>query len=231
LLPSAAASVVESFPMKRFVVIGLGNFGSSAALALHNLGHHVVAIDSDPEKTQRLAEKLGATVAGDATEVHVLEEIGAGNADAGIVSTGRDVTASLLSALALRDCGVREIHVKVVSELHARILETLGVADSIFPEREAAQLLAKRVSSREILNYVDLGAGFSAQEMVVPPDWIGRSLRELELPRRHGTWVVAVRDYLTGETRPAPDPDAPLKESDALLVAGRDESLARLVAD
>jgi len=217
--------------VKRFVVIGLGNFGSGAALALHHLGHEVVAIDSDPEKTQRLADRLAATAAGDGTDVEVLDRLGAAKADAGIVSTGRDVTASLLAALALRDCGVREIHVKVVSELHARILETLGVAESIFPEREAAYLLARRVSSREILNYVDLGAGFSAQEMVVPEAWIGRSLRDLELPRKHGVFVVAVRDYLTAETRPAPVADAPLKESDALLVAGRDDHLARLVGE
>lgn len=216
--------------MKRFVVVGLGNFGATVAERLHEMGHEVSALDVDPAQVERLAPLLRTVAAGDGTDPEVLAEISAGKADGAVVSTGDDVTASVLTALALRDLGVAEIHVKVISDLHARILEKLGVAETIFPEREAAGLLAKRLESRAILNYVELGPGFSAQEMAVPERWVGRSLRELELPRRYNIAVVAVHDFLTGEMLPIPDPDAPLKESDTLLVAGADEHLAR-VAD
>lgn len=214
--------------MKRFVVVGLGNFGAGVAERLHEMGHEVSALDVDPAKVERLAPLIRATAAGDGTDPEVLDRIGAGQADGAIVSTGDDVTASVLTALALRDLGVGEIHVKVISDLHARILEKLGVAETVFPEREAAGLLAKRLESRAILNYVELGEGFSAQEMAVPERWVGRSLRELELPRRYNIAVVAVHDFLTGEIVPIPDPDAPLKESDTLLVAGADEHLERV---
>ena len=153
--------------MKRYVVIGLGNFGAGVAERLHAMGHDVAALDMDLAKVEHVADFLRTAVAGDGTDLEVLDRIGAREADVGIVSTGQDVTASVLAALALRDCGVAEIHVKVVSDLHARILEKLGVAETIFPEREAAHLLAKRVESRAILNYVELGEGFSAQEMAV----------------------------------------------------------------
>jgi len=214
--------------MKRFVVIGLGNFGASVALRLHEMGHEVAALDVDLDKVERVAPLVRNAVAGDGTDFEVLERLGAGEADAAIVSTGEDVTASVLAALALRDCGVPEIHVKVISDLHIRILEKLEVAQTIFPEREAAQLLAKRVESRAILNVVELGEGFSAQEMAVPQQWVGRSLRELELPRRYGIAVIAVHDFLTDEIVPIPDPDAPLKDSDTLLVAGADDKLAQV---
>jgi len=214
--------------MKRFVVIGLGNFGASVALRLHEMGHEVAALDVDLDKVERVAPLVRNAVAGDGTDFEVLERLGADEADAAIVSTGEDVTASVLAALALRDCGVPEIHVKVISDLHIRILEKLEVAQTIFPEREAAQLLAKRVESRAILNVVELGEGFSAQEMAVPQQWVGRSLRELELPRRYGIAVIAVHDFLTDEIVPIPDPDAPLKDSDTLLVAGADDKLAQV---
>jgi trk system potassium uptake protein TrkA len=216
--------------MKRYVVIGLGNFGASVAERLHEMGHDVSALDVDRDKVERVAGTLRTAVAGDGTDPEVLDRIGAGEADAAIVSTGDDITASVLTALALRDLGVTEVHVKVISDLHARILEKLGVATTIFPEREAALLLAKRVESRAILNYVELGEGFSAQEMAVPTTWVGRSLRDLELPRRYNIAVIAVHDFLTGAITPIPDPDAPLKESDTLLVAGADEHLERVAA-
>lgn len=216
--------------MKRFVVVGLGNFGAAAATALTELGYAVTAIDVDREKVERAASRIDRAVAGDATDPEVLEQIGAGEADAGIVSTGDDVTASVLTAVGLRDAGVTEIHVKVVSDLHARILDKLGVASTIFPEREAARLLARRVADRSILNYVTLGPGMAAQEMAVPEGWVGSTLRQLELPRRYGVSVLAVHDYLTDELRPVPDPDAPLKSSDTLLLAGGEKSLRKVAA-
>lgn len=214
--------------MAHFVIVGLGNFGASVATALTEAGHEVAALDLDHDRVERLASAVGKVASGDGTEPEVLEALGARRADAAVISTGDDVTASVLTAIALRDLGVREIHVKVVSDLHARILEKVGVAETVFPERESAQHLARRVGNRALLRYVELGPGFSAQEMAVPGRWIGRSLRDLELPRRYGIAVIAKRDYLTGETQPIPDPDAPLKESDTLLVAGKDGDLRKV---
>ena len=34
--------------MKRYVIIGLGNFGAGVAEALHRAGHDVVALDDAP---------------------------------------------------------------------------------------------------------------------------------------------------------------------------------------
>lgn len=209
-------------------MVGLGTFGAGAAAALHEAGHRVIALDEDAAVVERLADELPEVLVGDGTDVQALEQAGARDADAAIVATGDDVTASLLAALSLRDLGVSEIHIKVSSDLHARILDTLGLGTSVFPERESAHLLAKRVTRRGILNYVELGPGFSAQEMAVPASWVGRTLRQLELPRRFNVAVVAVRDVLADRYMPVPDPDAPLKESDALLVAGPDARLEKV---
>jgi trk system potassium uptake protein TrkA len=84
------------------------------------------------------------------------------------------------------------------------------------------------VVSASILSYFELGPEFSAQEMTVPESWIGRSLRDLALPRRFNVSVLAVRDYLSDRMVPVPDPDAPLKDSDTLLVAGHEKDLVRV---
>ncbi len=214
--------------MTRFLVVGLGNFGATAAESLHEMGHDVTALDIDPDRVERVASLLQRAMTGDGTRLEVLDKIEARKAEGAIVSTGQDITASILTAIGLRDFGIPEVHVKVVSDLHARIVDKLGIAQAIFPERESARLLARRITSRKILNYVELGPGFSAQELAVPDRWVGRTLRELELPSRYGVSVIAVRDYLTDSTVPIPDPDAPLKESDTLFLAGRVEDLERV---
>ena len=214
--------------MKRFVIVGLGNFGSGVAEALHAQGHDVSAVDVSERLVDRIAPYVSQAAVGDGRDLRVLERVGAKNADAGVVSTGDDITASILATLALKDLGVREVYVKVISLDHARVMEKIGVTETVFPERESALRLGTRISSRAILNYIRLGAGFSIQEMAVPDRWTGRSLRDLQLPRRYGISVVAVHDVLTDVIISVPDPDAPLKESDTLLIAGRDEDLERV---
>ena len=212
--------------MKRFVIVGLGNFGASAAEALSAQKHDVLAIDTNEQAVEQIAPLVGRAAVADGRQFQTLEKLGARGADGGIVSTGDDITASILATMALRDLKVAEIYVKVISPDHARVMERLGVTETIFPERESAFRLATRIARPGILNYVRLGDGFSIQEMAVPESWIGFSLRDLRLPSRFRISVIALHDHLSGQMIPVPPPDAPLKDSDALLVAGKDEDLA-----
>ena len=213
--------------MKRFIVVGLGNFGTAVAEALHAEGHDVVAVDTNEEAVERIAPRVTRAAVADGQSLGTLERLGARAAAAGVVSTGDDITASILSTLVLRDLGVSEIYVKVVSTEHARVMEKLGVTETIFPERDSAMRLATRISSTAILNYVRLAPNFSVQEMAVPAPWIGECLRDLRLRERFRISVVGLHDVLMETVVPAPDPDTPLKDSDTLLVAGTDEDLAR----
>ena len=215
--------------MKRFVVIGLGHFGSWVARALHAEGHEVLAVERRAELVDRYADGVTRGVVGDATDRSLLDEIGAGGADAAVVSTGGDLAASILATQALRDLGVDEIYVKVTSEEAARALETFGVTETIFPEREVAYRLAHRLPSKTIMEYIPLAEGHSIQELAIPDAWLGRSLRELALPRQHGIQVVALYDVLAGELDVVPDPDQPHQESDVAIVVGSDERIASLV--
>ena len=112
--------------MHRYVVVGLGNFGASVAEALHAAKHEVLAIDTNAAAVDRIAPLVDRAVVTDGRSAKALERAGAKAADAGIVSTGDDITASILATLALRDLGVREVYVKVISTEHARVMARLG---------------------------------------------------------------------------------------------------------
>lgn len=214
--------------MKRFVIIGLGNFGTSLAETLYRQGHDVIAIDQSEKAVDSIAPLVTRAAVGDGRQKDALERLGAKECDAGIVSTGDDITASILSTLALKDLEVADVYVKVVSGDHARIMARMGVTETIFPEREAAINLGTRLSSASVFNYVSLGSGFAMQEMRVPSAWEDRSLRELELRVQHLVSVVAVHNVEKDSMQLPPDPDAPLIGTETLLVAGKKEDLERL---
>ena len=216
--------------MKRFVIIGLGAFGAGAAQALYKQGHDVIAVDLNEQAVDRIAPHVTRAAVGDGRQLETLERLGAKSCDAGVVSTGDDITASILAAMALRDLGVADVYVKVISHDHARVMARMGVTETIFPEHEAAVNLGTRLSNTSVFNYVSLGAGFSMQEMAVPARWEGRTLRDLTLRDRHQISVIAVHDVLMDEMRVPPDPDVPLKDSDTLLVAGLGDDLEKLAS-
>jgi len=214
--------------LNRFVVIGLGNFGSTIARRLYELGHEVIALDTDPGIVDTHGPYVTRAIAGDATKREVLDEAGADGADAGIVSIGENLGASILSLLALRDLGVKAIYVKVLSEDHARIADALGATDTVFPEREAATNLASRITSGKLLHYTAYGEQFGIQEMAVPESWAGKTLAELRLPESHAIQVVGIHDNLR-DTLAIPDATKKLVPSDTLLIAGAPAQLEKVL--
>ena len=210
--------------MNRYVVIGLGHFGSFVAKRLYELGNEVIALDLDVDVVDAHGPFVSRALAGDATKREVLDEAGAEGADVGIVSTGENLGASVLALLALRDLKVKAIYVKVQSIEHARIAEALGATDTVFPEMEAATNLAQRITSGKLLHYTAYGEQFGIQEMAVPDAWYGKNLQELRLPQEYEIQVVAVHDILR-DTIAIPAPTRPLTSSDTLLIAGAPDRL------
>jgi trk system potassium uptake protein TrkA len=214
--------------MKRFVIVGLGNFGSSVAEALYSRGHDVIAVDVNERAVDEIAPHCTRAAVGDGRQVETLEEIGAEAADAAVVSTGDDITASILATMALTDLGIETVYVKVVSHDHARVMVRMGAAETIFPERESAFNLASRISEQGVLNYVRMARNLSVQEMVVPAQWRGETLRDLSVRAEFGLSVVGIHDTTTDEMIVPPDPDETLDATDTLLLAGTDEALERI---
>lgn len=215
--------------MKRFVVVGLGIFGSAAAEALFEQGHEVIAIDINEDRVNHMTSSVTRAVVGDACRIEVLKKVGSEGADAAIVSTGNDMSASILAVMALRDLGIERIFVKVISLDHARVMQRVGVTETILPERESAVNLAVRAArSSSLRNYIRLGHGFSLQEMTVPKAWQGRTLRELALTRRYRVAVVALYDSGDDKMIAVPDPDQPLLASYMLIMTGAAKNLDRV---
>lgn len=214
--------------MAQVVVIGLGRFGFHVVTVLHRAGHEVLAIDIHPQNVQRIKDHCSRAVVLDARDKERMAALGLKDFDVAVVSLGEAIDVSSLISLHLKEMGVKRIVTKAGSEDHGKLLELIGVDEIVFPEREAAERLANRLLSTNLLDYIPLGDSSSLQEIAPPDSFIGKTLVELKLRNRFGVQVLGIRDALTDEVRINPDPEFRIKDSDALIILGSNSDLARL---
>lgn len=211
---------------KQYVVIGLGRFGISVAKTLYSLGHDVLAVDSDEETIQGIADSVTHAVQADATDENVLRELGIRNFDVAVVTIGADIQASIMVTLLLKELGVKYIIAKANSEIHAKVLYKLGADRVILPERDMGVRVAHNLVSTNVLDYIELSPDYSIVEIAAPKTWINKTLRELSLRSSYGVNVMAIRKEY--DINVAPAADVVIQPSDIIVAIGSTEDLNKL---
>jgi trk system potassium uptake protein TrkA len=212
--------------MGRYAVVGLGKFGSTVVRTLHERGHEVVAIDRDRDRVQEIRDSATQAIVADCTDQHTLRALGIDSAEAVVVSLGESMDASILVTLYLKELGVREIVVKAVSNDHGKILGLIGATEIVHPERDTARRVARALGLRSIVEYLPLAGDSSLVELAAPPEFVGRTLAELEIRKRYQVLVVAMK---RGETlHLATGGDEPIQPGDVLVLVGKDGDLDAL---
>ena len=214
--------------MKRVVVIGLGIFGSQLARQLYESGLEVVAIDKNRDVVQRIKDHSTKAVLADATDKEVLESIGIDAKDTVVISFGEDLSASTLLTLYLKEMKVKEIIVKVPNEDYKRILLKVGASEAIIPEREMANKVARSIISPNVLEYLPISEDYTIVELAPPTAFIGKSLVELDLRKKYNLQVIAIRDVLADKLQLVPRASAVIKDSDVLVIIGREEDIRKI---
>ena len=213
--------------MKTYLVVGLGRFGTAVALKLQELGNEVMVIDEHEERVQKLSEQVTYAVVADARDDAVLEALGAANVDCAIVAIGQDLAASVLITLNLKALGVPQVICKAQDDLQKRALEKLGADRVVIPEREMGLKLAQNLTSTSVLDYVELSGECGLAEILTPKSWAGKTLPEIDVRKKFGVTVAALRKS-DGDVTVFVDADYRLKADDELIVVGRNEDLERV---
>lgn len=213
---------------KTFVVIGLGKFGFYLAKHLFERGHDVIAIDVDKEVVQEIKDHSTKAIIADATSKDTMLSLGIQNVDTAIVSLGTRMDHSILVTLHLKEIGVKDIFVKAITEDHRKILNIIGAKEVIFPERDMAEKLAHSLSSPNLLDYLPLSEGISIMELVPLHQFIGKSIKDIQLRNKFGVQVIAIKELVPERMNLIPSSDTVVKESDILVLIGPDEALKKL---
>ena len=208
-------------------VIGLGKFGFYLAISLVKLGHEVVGLDQDTEKIKRAQDALTQVFEGDATDRVVLSQLGFHDLNHVIISVGHSMETSILIALHLKELGARDIWCKAVSDEHEKILLKIGVDHVIFPERFAAEQLARSLVIPGLIDYLPIGQGIILKEVTISR-WEGKTLKELDLTNKYEVQVIAIKPQGDRDFVFVPKASQILKKGDVLAIIGKEESLQRL---
>ena len=212
--------------MKSYIVIGLGRFGAELATKLYECGEEVLAVDTNESIVDKIADHVTRAVTADARDLDVLEKLGAENFDRAVVAVGSDLAASALITMNLKTLNVPFIMCKAHDDTYKDILSKLGADRVIIPEREVADKLALGLTHAGVMEYIELSQEFGIVEMEPIPEWAGKSIRELDIRRRYGVNVIAVRK--DGSIRIPPDIDTPIESNVIMVMLGKYEMFENL---
>ncbi|MBI4564055.1 MAG: TrkA family potassium uptake protein [Planctomycetes bacterium] len=216
----------------KYAVIGLGSFGTAVARRLHRSGKEVIAVDHRPEIVEDLKNDVGLAVCLDATDERDLRAQGIDKVDVFVAAIGQNFEANVLAVVLARQFGIPRIVARATSPIHERILRASGATEVVLPEDEAAERVYQRLVFPSLRVYFELIDGFSIAEIDVPADLRGRSIADVDLRRRYGVNLIAIkRKSENGKeiVNAVPAPEELLEEGDVLAIAGEDKNIERLV--
>ena len=211
---------------KTYAIFGLGRYGMAVAKELTASGAQVIAVDCDPLLIEEAAAFIPICKCADVTDEESLNQLGIANFDVVIVSIADNLEASVMAVTLSKEAGVPTVIAKCGNETHKKILLKVGADKVVFPETESGIRLAKNLLSSGFLDIAELSPEVSIIELDVKKEWIGKSLRQLDLRKRYSLNVVA--ESVNGKINVNMNPDEALSESKKLIVIAETEALKKL---
>lgn len=199
----------------QFAILGLGHFGMSILQTLSAYDVNILACDRDEHILHAAAEYATHAVQADMTDEAALRKLGLGNFDVVILAMAEDFEASLIATTVAKEAGARRVIVKALGRRQKKILLNIGADEVILPEWETGAKLARRLVGSNIMDILEESDLYTITEMKPLPEWLGKSLRQADIRRKHNLMILAVR---RGQKLTIPvSPDHVLQEEDILL--------------
>lgn len=215
--------------VKKVLVVGIGIFGRSLALALSQKGMEVVAVDRNRDTIEELADKVDYALRLDATDERALGNLGLDGIDLGIACIGENFEANLLATVHMKNLGLPQVICRSKNETQTKIYQSIGVSIIINPEQEAAEQLALKVAHGEVMQSVPLPGGYIYAKIAAPSGSWGRSLAELNLRAKYGLNLISVqrRERSSKGGTISPDADFVIIEHDELHLVGLERDIIK----
>ncbi len=208
--------------MKSVLVIGLGRFGQHLAKNLLDLGNDVMVIDIEESKVSELLPYVTSAKIGDCTNPGVLRSLGIDNFDLIFVCIGTNFQSSLEITSLVKEMGGKHVVSKATRDIQAKFLLRNGADEVVYPEKDIAEKCAERYSMDNVFDYIELTDEYAIYEIPPLPEWVGRTIREIDIARRYQVTVLGTKDK-NGNTKVMPGAEYRVDEEQHLIVlAGRE---------
>ena len=211
--------------MKNILLIGLGRFGRHIAIQLSQLGHDIMAIDTDEERVNDILPFVTNAQIGDSTNPDFLKSLGIGNFDVCLVTIGGSFQNSLETTSLLKELGAKCVVSRAERDVQAKFLLRNGADHVVYPEKQVAKWAAIRYSSNHIFDYVEIDDQHAIFEVEIPERWIGKSVGELDIRRKYGINILGIKR--SGKTDVSITPDTVLSGETTILALGEYKTLQK----
>ncbi|MDE5643801.1 MAG: TrkA family potassium uptake protein [Muribaculaceae bacterium] len=215
----------------RYLIIGLGIYGSNLARDLTDMGHEVIGADMCQSSVEAIKEYISTVYLIDTTEEAALGVLPLKNVDLVIVAIGENFGASVKTVALLKQNGVKHIYARAVDKLHESILQGFDIDRIITPEQRAASDLSHEMELGTAIESLAVDEDHFVLKFTVPDFFVGLAYTDLELERNYRLSLVAAarpKDKLNlmGIARPVPEildinnPSQKVSTGDILTVFG-----------
>ena len=204
--------------MKSVLLIGLGRFGKHIAIKLNELNHQVMAIDKKEELVNAVLPIVTNAQIGDSTNEDFLKSLGVDNYDMCIVAIGGDFQSSLETTSLLKELGAKFVISRAARDIQAKFLLRNGADEVVYPEKQVANWAAIRYSADNVLDFIEIDDNYAIFEVTTPENWIGKSIAQIDIRKKYGINVMALKE--NGKLNLNVTPDNILKEGETFLVLG-----------
>lgn len=215
--------------MKSILLIGLGRFGKHLARQLSKYDHDILAIDSDEDKVNDILPYVPNAEIGHITNEAYIDSLGVRNFDECVVALGNNFQTSLEVTALLSEKGAKHIISRADSDSHAKLLHLVGADETIYPEKDMANRLAVKLSSKSVLDYFELTPCYSIYEIPVPAKWEGKTIREIGVRTKFNVSVLATRIKGSQELKPMPKAEYVFSADETLMVLGHNCDVNKLI--
>lgn len=211
---------------KTYAVFGLGRYGTAVARELVDNGMEVIAVDTNQKIVNDSAAYLPVCKCADVTDAEVIERLGIGNIDTVVVCMANNLESSVMAITLCKEVGVKTVIAKCGNETHQKIFLRVGADQVVFPENESGVRLAKNLLSSGFIDMISLSKDISMVEIDVKNEWVGKNLIELNLRKKYGFNIVAVKKR--GNVNVNINPEQVLDAETTLIVIANVAKLGKL---
>ncbi|MBQ6816432.1 MAG: TrkA family potassium uptake protein [Clostridia bacterium] len=201
---------------KSYAVFGLGRYGLTVVKELIKNGADVLAVDINESVIENAKSSVPICKCADVTNKEVLVQLGIANIDTVVIAMASHLEESIMTTMLCKEMGVKKVIVKSATEFNKKILLKVGADKVVIPEYESGIRMAKEILHSGFVDVVDISNKISMLEIEVQDEWVGKTLMELDLRKKHSFNVVAIK--IKEEVVTFIDPSMPLQKDMVLLV-------------
>ncbi len=211
---------------KSYAVFGLGRYGRYVAKELIDNGAEVIAVDNNYKIVEECSGEFPICKCADVTDYDTIRQLGIPNVDTVIIAIAGQLEASVMATMLCKEAGVEQVIVKCGSDMHRAVLEKVGADMVVFPEKDSGIRLAKNILSSGFVDIADISEDISIIELSPKSEWIGKSLRELELRKKHSINVIALNKE--GDIEITISPDTVIESNTKLIIIASKKQIDKI---